>query len=543
MKKRNILFVLVLGLLLSSCNFFDSSTSKSTNSSILLDTSSDGLLTSSSTTHNIYNDRYIYDENHHWKNSIEGQNNKLDFNPHNYIEGKCVDCGYIKVSNEYLVFEAMDDKSYGVKECNKDAMEITIPYFYESKEVLSILDKAFYDCSSLISIVIPINIVSIGARAFSDCKSLKSIYCETENQPNSWNSEWNYLNCPVVWGYIGEKGFYNGLSYAVSIKEENKYITIYGYDESDSKIEIPRTIKKLPVASIANGAFYDCKSLVDVIISTSVTSIGLAAFGRCSSLTEIVIPTNVISIEAYAFSRTFASIYCEREYQPIGWNSDWSYDSRFVVWGYAGEKGIYNGLNYAVSIKEGNKYITITGYDKSNTEIEIPEIIKGIKVTTVADNAFYNCSKLINIIFSNNMTKIGTRAFSNCESLTNIIIPNSVVDIGAGAFEACRSLTSVVISNSLTRIEYHVFSSCISLKNITIPSSVKSIESFAFFYCESLTSIIIPNNVKFIGNGTFYNCTSLTIYCETNDQPSGWESNWNPDNRPVIWGYRDNSNL
>ena len=31
-------------------------------------------------------------------------------------------------------------------------------------------------------------------------------------------------------------------------------------------------------------------------------------------------------------------------------------------------------------------------------------------------------------------------------------------------------------------------------------------------------------------------CDTLTIYCEAESQPDGWNSNWNPNNRPVVWG-------
>ena len=57
-------------------------------------------------------------------------------------------------------------------------------------------------------------------------------------------------------------------------------------------------------------------------------------------------------------------------------------------------------------------------YNKYTGNIEIPETIehKGntYGVTTIRNNAFEMCSKLISVIIPNSMTYIGERAFFNC---------------------------------------------------------------------------------------------------------------------------------
>ena len=59
---------------------------------------------------------------------------------------------------------------------------------------------AFSNCPNLESIIIPNSITTIQAYAFANCANL-TIYCEATSKPSSWNEDWNYTYCPVVWDY------------------------------------------------------------------------------------------------------------------------------------------------------------------------------------------------------------------------------------------------------------------------------------------------------------------------------------------------------
>ena len=131
-------------------------------------------------------------------------------------------------------------------------------------------------------------------------------------------------------------------------------------------------------------------------------------------------------------------------------------------------------------------------------------------VTSIGNNAFYNCSSLTSVTIPKSVTSIGESAFGDCTSLTSVTIPNSVTSIGKAAFYNCTSLTSVTIPNGVTSIGEYAFYKCSSLTSVTIPDSVTHIAANTFSGCSALTSVTIPNSVTSIGDSAFYGCTSLT---------------------------------
>ena len=170
-----------------------------------------------------------------------------------------------------------------------------------------------------------------------------------------------------------------------------------------------------------------------------------------------------------------------------------------------------DGINYELvaKIKEAT---VISGWYSG--EVVIPESVEHegttYSVTSIGDEAFYECSGLTSVTIPNSVTSIGESAFYNCDALTSVTIPNSVTRIGDEAFAYCYGLTSVTIPNSVTRIEDYAFCGCTRLISVNIPNSVTSIGSYAFAYCYGLTSVTIPNSVTSIGYHAFYKCSGLT---------------------------------
>src|ERR1035437_914506 len=56
-----------------------------------------------------------------------------------------------------------------------------------------------------------------------------------------------------------------------------------------------------------------------------------------------------------------------------------------------------------------NGAITITGYTGSGGTAIIPDMINGLPVTCIGNNAFYTCTSLTNVTIGTNVTTIGDR--------------------------------------------------------------------------------------------------------------------------------------
>ena len=475
--------------------------------------------------------------------------------------------------------------SYAFYNCTS-LTSITIP-----NSVATIGSYAFSGCSSLTSIYIPDSVISIGSYAFRYCSNL-TIYCETTSKPSGWNSYWNSSNVPTIWECNGG-GIYEDYRYTIySDKKGELFIEIDEYLGSNSCIVIPNYILvnevKIPVERIGNAAFSGCSSLTSIIIPNSVISIGSRAFEDCSSLLSIFIPKSVVLIGTQIFwnCSNLSKVYCEVASKPSGWDSDWNeidiwvkfYD---IVWSCIGG-GNNSDYEYNIRLDEkGIKYIEITDYLGFDTNIIIPDTInvdgEDIKVISIGDYAFSDCSSLTSIIIPDSVTTIESSAFYGCTNLTIYCEASSKPDgwsfngvqvvfdylnakitedgfiyhvyenengvkyiyIDAYIGSATRVVLPKTINDNgenipVTTIGDYAFSDRSSLTSIIIPDSVTTISDYAFSDCSSLTSIIIPDSVTTIESSAFYGCTNLTIYCEASSKPDGWSSHY-LNNVIIVW--------
>ena len=360
---------------------------------------------------------------------------------------------------------------------------------------------AFFKCRSLTEIVIPESVREINFGAFDGCTSL-TIYCEAEYKPAGWDRSWNSSGCTVIWDCRNYEQGEEELEYTLSYNGEYYICTGIG-TVTDTDIVIAPEYNGKPVKEIGDEAFLSCRTLKTIVIYNSVTYIGERAFDGCSALTDIILPDSItyIGYRAFCGCSSLKSITLPNSVEYLG-------SLAFVD--CSSLKSIY--------IPDSVTYIGIWRFSGCDS-LESVTVAEGNPVYHSAGNCIID-------------TKF-KRLVAGC-NISVIPDDGSVINISSVAFEGCTQLTSITIPNSVKYIGTSAFAYCTGLKSVTIPNSVSDIGAIAFAGCTQLTSITLPDSVTRVGEGVFYGCDNLTIYCESKEQPDGWDSTWNGD-CPVIW--------
>ena len=273
----------------------------------------------------------------------------------------------------------------------------------------SIGDFAFYGCTNLINISIPMGISSIGNSAFYECRGLINV-----SIPSSICS-------------IGSRAFCRCSRLVEVIFENNSQLT-----------------------TISDSLFFECNSLANIVIPNNVTYIGDRAFNRCYSLISITIPEKVTHIGDYVFNYN-------SKLSTVYWNAsnctkvgDYTYDNRTIF------QGCYDLTN----IIFGDNVKNIPAYAFYNCtriiNVELPS-----NLTSIGSHAFAGCEKLITIVIPSSVTSIGDTVFYCCSNLQSVVFQNGskISSIANYLFYHCSKLESINIPKTVRSIGAYAFNS------------------------------------------------------------------------------------
>lgn len=226
-------------------------------------------------------------------------------------------------------------------------------------------------------------------------------------------------------------------------------------------------------------------------------------------------------------------------------------------------------ISYRYTLQDQDREVIITDIDEVNApdDFVIPASIDGYPVTTIANEAFMNFTRLRKVTLPDTITTIGDRAFYGCTNLSEIVPSQNINEIGEDAFLGTYYIehssdedgwvylgqviiaytgtfpsNTVLVASEDTKAEFdpNVYNVVdITFGNVTgvtnslfagqegvvfaeIPETITEIPSTLFEDCVNLTEVRFHDNVHSIGANAFDGCTSLTL--DSSDLPNALTS-------------------
>ena len=189
-------------------------------------------------------------------------------------DGVTIYYNYINDGTELEVtFRGNYHYSYKNEYTGNVAIPGEVTYMNRTRQVTSIGQYAFRDCSNLTSITIPNSVTTIGHGTFYGCYKITSITIPNSVTSIGYNA---FEGCSSL-----AKVIISDIAAWCEISFENNPLTYAHHLYSDENTEITHLVIPNSVTSIGHNTFSGCSGLTSITIPNSVTSIGSYAFSGC----------------------------------------------------------------------------------------------------------------------------------------------------------------------------------------------------------------------------------------------------------------------
>ena len=323
-----------------------------------------------------------------------------------------------------------------------------------------IANRAFEDCTSLKSIVLPGGLDSIGDGAFKGCTSLISITLPSSLirlGQGEYDSYGVFEGCtsltsvalPESIRAIQPNTFKGCTSLtSIALPESLNYIESNAFEGCTSltQITLPDSLER-----VSEGTFKNCTSLTSIALPKSLNSINSNTFEGCTSLTSIALPESLNSIESNAFEgcTSLTQITLPDETNTIGWEAFQGCDNLASNTLGADFEGIgYNG-----------EYVE----DSEDLAEELKELPKLTNINVSAENDDF--TSVDGVLYNKDKTELIAFPAGRTGSFT---VPSHVKEISQDAFSNSK-LTSITIQDTVTFIAEYAFDGASQLQSISIP--------------------------------------------------------------------------
>ena len=270
----------------------------------------------------------------------------------------------------------------------------------------------------------------------------------------------------------------------------------------------------------------------NIVLPSTLRVLGSSAFGGLTTIQEITInretPPVVDPQAAYPFPDFSAKLYV-----PTGSKQNYMDDEYWKLFGSNIHDEYYvdaTGLRYEITLDpnavpdptgapSGNSSAKCIGMAEGFTapkSIYFPSAISlsnGIvcSVTSIAEEAFMNCTTVETISMPSSIRNIGANAFNGCTNLKKVYATTSLGYFDSSAFANCGSFDLDVAIGICSFVPALYFYNCPSVESVTIAKGITTIDASAFIDCSNLKSVSIPNTVTGIGSWAFVNCPIETV--------------------------------
>ncbi len=167
----------------------------------------------------------------------------------------------------------------------------------------------FNGCAELVSLKLPVNVVSIGEAAISSCRNLQHVEIPdrvTSFGVAAFNSckSLESIQMPSMLTSMGSDVFHscvNLRSIVIPQGVTGIQANSFGHCLNLNEVSLPNGL-----LSIGSAAFAACDKLERIVIPNTVTEIGQRAFGSCATLAEVTLSSGQSILESYTFENCTA---------------------------------------------------------------------------------------------------------------------------------------------------------------------------------------------------------------------------------------------
>ena len=244
---------------------------------------------------------------------------------------------------------------------------------------------------------------------------------------------------------------------------------------------------------------FDLSNGSDIVVPNDIDGVPVTYVrGLTADLTSIKLPSSLIKIKDDAFNSmdTLKSLVIDGGAPNLNEFGERSFS------GCSNIEELDLSNSKLTSIPEG-----AFAYCKNLKTIKLPSTI-----TSIGDEAFYNCQSLTNIegLDKCNLKSIGSAAFSNCKALENLDFSKSTfTNVPSKAFNGCSALAKITLPNTLTTIGGYAFYACYGIPQLDLSNTaLTTLENYALYQMRETTKFSLPDSISSIGTHAFSVSTS-----------------------------------